>query len=274
LPAGGTPASCRRGSDDRPFPLAFISEATVTITQVAVREGEPLGDNDETGNEGQDTSGFITIFDDSQGQAFDLLTLRNGQMQLLVSATVPAGHYNQMRLVISSGQIKLTNGETFDLTVPSGAASGLKLNADFNVVKDQITELVMEFDLTRAFETIPNNEVTDISQIQGFTFSPTLEGAIRVVLSAETGAISGTVTGLGEGNPPVAGALVTAINNADTELAGTVTDENGNYVLTGLPPGSYTVRFSVAGSQATEVVGVVVAAGEVTDGVDALLPVE
>ncbi|HEU4887246.1 MAG TPA: carboxypeptidase-like regulatory domain-containing protein, partial [Thermoanaerobaculia bacterium] len=64
--------------------------------------------------------------------------------------------------------------------------------------------------------------------------------------SATTGALTGTVTSDGA---PLPGALVSATS---PQLQGTRTaysDANGNYNLSALPPGDYTLRFSLEGLQ-------------------------
>ena len=53
------------------------------------------------------------------------------------------------------------------------------------------------------------------------------------------GTISGTVRTTG--NAPVYGAIVTVLNSNGQPVATTVTDPNGNYTVTGLDVGSYTV---------------------------------
>ncbi len=250
---------------DKPYPFEHISEAIVTVVRVEVRQGEEEG--------GDDDDAFITVFEDQTGKPFDLLELQNGQTDLLAEAEVPVGEYTQMRLVISSGQIKLTNEATFDLTVPSGASSGLKLNATFEVAEGQTTELLMDFDLSRAFDVIPGSAVDSIDEIQEFRFSPTLHGAIRVVQASEVGQISGAVTDAAT-TGPIASASVTAYDGTDTEISSTSTEADGTYILSGLPPGTYRVEFSASGYQDAEAADVAVTAGQTTENVDVALAAE
>jgi iron complex outermembrane receptor protein len=63
-------------------------------------------------------------------------------------------------------------------------------------------------------------------------------GPVRL-LAQGTGQLSGRVTG--NSDRPVSGVTV-VINEA---AVAEITDDNGRYVLTGLPPGSYTVSFSL-----------------------------
>ena len=71
----------------------------------------------------------------------------------------------------------------------------------------------------------------------------------------QTGVLSGVVKdpdGL-----PVPGAAVTATSPALQGERTAVTDEIGAYILRGLPPGTYTVRFELSGAATVEETAVV-----------------
>ena len=93
---------------DKPYPFEFISEAIGKVVAVNIRQGEE-GDEDE--------SSWITVFEDAEGQNFNLIELQNGQTALLADAEVEAGTYTQLRLVISGGQVTLTDEERERLKV-------------------------------------------------------------------------------------------------------------------------------------------------------------
>lgn len=264
IPWGPTPTGTLKVLiTDKAYPFEYISEAIVTVVRVEVRQG---------GVQDEDESSFVTVFEDSTGKAFNLIELQNGETDLLASAEVPVGTYTQLRLIISSGQVKLTNEETFDLTVPSGYTSGIKLNATFEVAEGQITELLMDFDLSRAFDVIPGGAIGNVDEIREFRFSPSLHGAIRLVQIAETGRISGMVVAA-DTSSPIASAVVTAYDATDTEVTTTATDDNGVYLLSGLPAGTYKVEFSASGYQTALRTDVVVTAGETTEDIDVVLDV-
>jgi hypothetical protein len=61
----------------------------------------------------------------------------------------------------------------------------------------------------------------------------------------QTGVLTGTVTD--ESDLPLPGAAVVVSSPAIQGTRETVTDVNGNYVVRGLPPGEYTVKFSLSG---------------------------
>ncbi len=62
----------------------------------------------------------------------NLLEWNNGRSIILGEAELPAGHYTQIRLMIQKAEI-VVDGQTFPLTVPSGAQTGLKMGPEFTL---------------------------------------------------------------------------------------------------------------------------------------------
>jgi len=232
----------------------------------------PAEDSAQNAAQGQQSSGhggFVVIFDDPAGKDFDLVQLHGGKTDLLADLDVPAGHYTQMRLIVTGGKVKLKDGREFTLTVPSGAQSGIKLNFEFDVVAGDQTELLLDIDLSRAFTPIPGGKIDDVSTIQLFHFSPAI--AMRLIELKGTGNIAGTVTD--EASNPISGAAVTVFDGA-TEVTTTSTGTEGTYTVTGLDPGTYRVEFSATDFLDAEVTDVAVNAGLTTENVDAVLQVD
>src|SRR5687767_9549291 len=263
---------------DKPFPFEFIESAKVTLTRVEVRQGEPSDESSEEG-EGEDQIAssqpasdddsdgpFITIYEDAAGKEFDLVLLRNGKTDLLAEAELPAGHYTQMRLVVSSGEVTLTDGRVFPLKVPSGEQSGIKLHFEFDVVADQDLDLLLDVDLSRAFTPIPGGHIDDVSTIRLFHFSPSI--AMRLITLQGSGQIAGLVTDAT--STPLAGVAVTAFSG-DTEMTSTSTEDDGTYALIGLPPGTYDVTFSANDFDDAEVTDVEVSSGQTTPDVNVVM---
>ena len=301
VPAGN--GSLRLLVTDKPFPFEFVTSALVTLTKIEVRQvttsqpaedeggvveksiarGQPnaqsnanendndvedAGQDDAAEPEGDDDGdgGFVTIFEGEK--SFDLLELRNGKTDLLADTTVPAGMYDQMRLFVTQGEITLTDGRVFPLKVPSGESSGIKLNFEFEVSGEgDQTVLLLDVDLSRAFQATPSGHIDNVDTIREFKFHPAF--AMRLINLLEAGSVSGVVTDATT-TKPVAGASVTAFDGTD-EVTTTSTDANGVYMLMGLPTGTYQVHFEAVGYNSTDVNDVVVQAGEDTPNVNAAL---
>ncbi|MCH7813775.1 MAG: DUF4382 domain-containing protein [Planctomycetes bacterium] len=225
-------------------------------------------DSDEAddSDDAEDSTPFVVLFEGER--TFDLLELRNGRTDLLAEATIPAGNYKELRLIVTEGQITLTDGSVFPLTVPSGEQTGIKLKLNFEVAAEEETVLLLDIDLSRAFSAIPSGHIDDVETIRGFKFSPSI--AMRLIELAEAATISGTVTDP-DGNP-LADVSVTAFDG-ETEVTGTATDADGTYALSGLPAGTYRLQFTAPGFQEAELTDRTVEAGQTIEGTDiALIP--
>lgn len=142
---------------DAPFPFDLVDEANVTISRVEIV--------------GQD-SGPTPILEDVR--TYNLLELRDGVTAVLGEVDLPAGKYPQIRMIVDEAEIKLIDGRTFDLFVPSGAQTGLKiLLQSFEIVADQAIELTLDFDVNLSF--IPQGNIETAAGIQGFIFTPVVK---------------------------------------------------------------------------------------------------
>jgi len=89
----------------------------------------------------------------------DLLTLTNGVLVPLGQVPLPAGIYNQLRLVLArntpsnplANAIKPTGGSIVPLTTPSAQQSGLKMNVDITVPAGQEADFAIDFDACKSF---------------------------------------------------------------------------------------------------------------------------
>lgn len=141
---------------DAPFPFDLVESANVTISRV-----------DVVTESGIETAVGV------EEQSFDLLELQDGVTALLGSAEVEAGTIQQVRLVVSDAWVVMNDGREFDLTVPSGAQTGIKiLTPGLEVEGDLEAVLTLDFDVEDSFVTLGNADTP--AGIQGFLFQPVI----------------------------------------------------------------------------------------------------
>ncbi|GIW73202.1 MAG: hypothetical protein KatS3mg102_2744 [Planctomycetota bacterium] len=232
-------------------------------------------------------SGFKTLYDDPANPiVMDLARLSNGVKQVLVDAkSLPSGTYRQLRLSFSAATLVLQDGQqaktwstdhgTIQLT--NQAASGLVLPIDPPVeIVDGFSEtLLLDFDLSKTFLPLPAS--AEPMDAQTYLLGP----VIRVANESTTGEIAGTVTDA-NGNLLAKVTVSVLVPNgapakSDDIAASTATGDGqspeqplGEYRVLGLPEGTYDVHAS-DGSRTARVNGVQVLVGSVTT-VDLELP--
>ena len=119
-----------------------VTEIWVTVTQVQIHKAG-------TDNESEDSDADWITANLTSANRFELLSLRkpNGLQiqQFLGGATLAAGKYTQVRLVVDNVSVKV-DGVLKDAEVPSGK---IKLVHPFDVVAGQTTVLVFDFDAAK-----------------------------------------------------------------------------------------------------------------------------
>ena len=117
----------------------------------------------------------------------DLLSLTSGTSErILDGETVMAGQYNWLRLMVKTepnvdDSYIVVGGKEYELRIPGGDESGLKLNQSFVVPAGGEASFTIDFDLRKS--------VHDPVGSSDYILRPTL----RIVDNAETGALSGSV---------------------------------------------------------------------------------
>ena len=144
---------------DAPFPFDLVDSTNVTITRIEV-----VSDADSLGK--------MVISTDTM--EFNLLDLQDGVTVTLVDTLLPAGNYSQLRLLVERARIILKDRSEFDLKIPSGSSSGIKiLLSGLEIVPDSLTEVVLDFDVSKSFIVQGNPDTP--AGIKGFIFKPVIK---------------------------------------------------------------------------------------------------
>jgi len=162
-------------------PADYIEEAWVWISRVYLIPGE---EDPEQGPP------FVDLFNDAENPlSYDLLTLRDGVIaDMTGEVDVPAGRYNQLRMIVADAEVTLADGYTFSdgsstrkLFIPSGAQSGIKVNLSEPLTTEAgtINVVLVDFDVDQNFVIQGNPESP--AGIQGILFTPMLRELSRTV---------------------------------------------------------------------------------------------
>ncbi|MEJ1221887.1 DUF4382 domain-containing protein [Sediminicola sp. 1XM1-17] len=231
---------------DAPFPHDLVAEANVTIFKIEARsKGEGTDENNAP---------YLLLMEEEM--EVNLLDLTNGITTTLVDTEVPVGSYDQFRVYVKGINIVLTDGTVYDLKVPSGASSGIKVFVEPNIVVDGglTADLLLDFDVSKSFVAKGNRKVE--GGITGFNFNP----VIKASNLSTTGTLTGMITTDNGGEIiPLEGAQVSIFPegsdfSADASIIATFSDETGMYTILGLEAGTYDVVVELEVQTDTEMV--------------------
>jgi hypothetical protein len=214
-------------------PACGFDAVNVTVNKVRVNASASESDADWTD---------ITL---NPARKINLLNLTNGALETLGQASLPAGHYSQLRLVLDantatglSNSVVPTGGTEQSLVTPSAVQSGIKLVNEFDVAAGQRVDLVLDFDACKSI----------VTQGKGRYL---LKPVVKVVPTLATG-ISGFVAASLLGSNVSVSAQQNGVIAASTVPNATT----GEFFLSHLPAGNYDVVIT-ADNRAASVIGAV-----------------
>lgn len=224
---------------------ASFDHVYLDIVQVSIHAAEDTVSSMMGNGNGEGEGGWFVL--STTPGVHDLLELRNGVFTTIGTGNVPAGHYDQVRLKLGPDNSLVIDGVSSPLKVPSGMQSGYKLMGEFDVPTDQLVDVGIDFDAQRSIHETGNGKWM-------------LRPVARTFVIPLTGSIAGSVV------PDTVQTVAYALQVPDT-IATTTTDVQGNFVLSLLPPGTYSVHLAPMHQDFEPVVvdGVVVTAGHVTN---------
>ncbi len=118
-------------------PVDNVDNVWLTISEVAAHHDE---------------RGWITI--SNQTQTLDLLGLRYGVASTLGITSIPAGSYSELRLLVTDSSI-VVEGDTYDLFVPSGSSSGVKIKFHFEADDETVSTMLLDWDASSSVHYAP-----------------------------------------------------------------------------------------------------------------------
>ncbi|MCR9227500.1 MAG: DUF4382 domain-containing protein [Flavobacteriaceae bacterium] len=242
---------------DAPFPYELVAEANVTVYRVEARQ--VLDSDDDSDEQALTLSPFITLMEEDI--EVNLLELTNGITQQLAEIEVPAGSYDQIRVYVKGVNVVLTDGTVYDLDVPSGDSSGIKVfvNPAITVSGGLSSDLLLDFDVSRSF--VAKGNINTPAGVNGFNFKP----VIKASNLSTAGTLSGNVSTIEEETAIGLFGAQVSVFAADTLNTTSFTDPDGNYAILGLEAGTYEVVSEFDGFIASDTLEVQIDAANITN---------
>ncbi|MFW2377481.1 MAG: DUF4382 domain-containing protein, partial [Cellulophaga baltica] len=236
---------------DAPFLYDMVAEANVTIFKIDARYKGAV----ETDSVSADGSSFITLSEEEV--PINLLELTNGITENLVNLEVPAGTYDLVRVYVKGVNVILNDGTVYDLNVPSGEQTGIKVFIQPGLVVQGglSSDLLLDFDVSKSFVAKGGR-----NNLSGFNFKPVIKASNLATAGTLKGLVTTTEDNISVG---LEGAQVSVIV-ADTINTTTFSDIDGSFVIMGLQEGSYDLLVALEGYTSERKEGIAIVASNNT----------
>lgn len=188
-----------------------------------------------------DDSGWVS-FDgyplESGTNIVDLTELIAGTSHVLADEEIEPGLFGKVRIVLGDlNSLVLDDGSQIPLKTPSAQQSGLKLQVDTNLEAGYSYTFVLDWDVKKS--------IVKAGKSGNYNLKP----VIRAHTEINAGNIEGLVLEtLDNEDFPLANVLIEVFESADSEMTESITssytNETGNYFISTLPIGSYTLKFT------------------------------
>ena len=201
----------------------------------------------------------------------DLTELIAGNDLLLSDVIVPSGMLKQIRLVLGDNNTLVIEGEAeiVDLDTPSAQQSGLKLKINTELEPGYSYTFILDWDVQKSIVKAGNSGKYNLKPV------------IRVIADVNSGSIKGKVVGkpiISDGTNetvPLKDAKVSVYTIDEVYVSGTITNENGDFIIQGLDAGDYKIEIEHMKYIGYESESINVMVGKTTDAgtIELLVPV-
>lgn len=152
---------------------------------------------------------------------YNLFDLSNGVNMLIATGDLDPGTVSQIRLILGTNNFVTVDGIDYPLSTPSAMQSGLKLQIHQTFEPGVAYSILLDFDASQSIVENGNGEYQ-------------LKPVVRTIDVAISGSIKGSIT-------PV-GTIATITATSDGLIFySSITNSNGNFLIAGLPAGTYEV---------------------------------
>jgi len=204
-------SSCKNDDEDEKAHLTVNmtdAPANYDAVMVDVQAVEIIGENG------------ISVMLNAKTGIYNLLELSNGLDTLIATGDLDAQKVSQIRLVLGSNNTIVIDDVIYGLQTPSASQSGLKLQINQTFEPGVSYNILLDFDVNKSIVFLGNGVYQ-------------LKPVIRTIDTATTGSIKGNISLMGD--------IVAITATSDTAVYSSVTNNKGQFVIAGLPAGTYDV---------------------------------
>jgi hypothetical protein len=157
---------------------------------------------------------------------YNLLDLTNGVNTLIATGDMEPGTISQIRLILGPNNSVVVDGVSHPLSTPSAEQSGLKLQVHQTFEPGVSYAIMLDFDANQSIVEKGNGEYQ-------------LKPVIRTIDMALSGSIKGSIT-------PVGTIATITVTSDLLHYYSTVSNSKGDFLVAGLPAGTYDVKVTPA----------------------------
>lgn len=157
---------------------------------------------------------------------YNLLEFSNGVDTIIATDSLEISSVKQIRLILGAGNTVVLDGVSYPLSTPSAEQSGLKIKVNQTLQDGILYTVLLDFDANKSVIKLGND---------GYQLKP----VIRTIEKAISGSIKGKINSVGTM------AVVSATSSTAVSYTSNV-NENGDFLIMGLPPGTFTITITPA----------------------------
>ena len=237
---------------------------TVSITDAAVDSAAEVW-IEFTGIELQPESGDRISYDFDSPLSINLLSLQGNLSQdFFNNSPVPEGTYSWVRLKVNAtldgtldSYIKLDDGNSYELDVPSGSQTGLKINTPFTVTANAETAVTIDFDLRKSIVLSAGEyKLKPVLRLVDNSTTDTVTGTVDSALASDASCsdsdpLTGNAVYLFEGHDVIPDDIDNKNPEPVTTALLTLDATSGllQYEIGFIPAGNYTLAFTCQADQ-------------------------
>ena len=243
-------------STDQSFKPGTIS---ISITDAAVDSAQEVWVQ-FTGVTIQPSNGDAIEFIFNNVKNINLLSLQGTlSADLIDDEVILPGNYDWVRLHVNANYdsildsyIRLDDGSTHELNIPSGSQTGLKINTSFELLATEELNLMIDFDLRKSvvlsagtYKLRPTLRMVNLNNTNSIT--GTIDSSLLTGTNcSDTNPVTGNSVYVFEGNDVVADDMDNQNPEPLSSARVKLNSSTGNYeyIIGFVPAGNYTVAFT------------------------------